>query len=259
MTQDETALEHQLPWVTSRQLSGQRDQCEVPHADLGAARHRLPAVREIIADLRASWLGALHLVFALTALEDLVDAGDTGEETVLFHRFMVNAAKYACSVDASTAVRRGIGVLGGKGTIEEFSVLPRLYRDSIVYEAWEGTHNVLVAQVLTDLRRLPILDVVAGRLAGPCRTAGDPTAEQALAQLDRALAEARMAVDDPDHGARFFRHTLDRLMTVARAAYLLDGGEELAARHLLAALGPDPEPAAAVAARIDALAGSGGS
>ena len=38
-------------------------------------------------------------------------------------------------------------MLGGNGTIEDFSPLPRLYRDAMVFESWEGTHNVLCAQV----------------------------------------------------------------------------------------------------------------
>lgn len=212
-----------------------------------------PAVRAVIAQLRASWLGAIHLAFALTDLEDRIDAGGANEETVLYHRFLVNATKYALSVDATNAARQGIELLGGNGTIEDFSVLPRLYRDSIVYESWEGTHNVLVAQVLADLRRLPILEVVAERLAAPCRSVGSPVAKQAVMQMDRALDAARRAVADPDYGSRFFRLTLDRLMTVARVAYLLDGGEDLAAEHLLAA--DDPESDAGFAARVDALAG----
>ena len=40
--------------------------------------------------------------------------------------------------------------------VETFSVLPRLLRDSIVVEAWEGGHNVLCAQVLRDARRFAI-------------------------------------------------------------------------------------------------------
>ena len=101
-------------------------------------------------------------MFALTELEDRIDAATADDEAVVYHRFLVNATKYALSVDATAAVRSAIEVLGGNGTIEDFSVLPRLYRDSIVYESWEGTHNVLVAQVLTDLNRLPIVDVVGG-------------------------------------------------------------------------------------------------
>mgnify|MGYP000450679406 CR=1 FL=1 len=38
-------------------------------------------------------------------------------------------------------------MLGGNGAIESFSVLPRLLRDNVVFENWEGTHNVLLVQV----------------------------------------------------------------------------------------------------------------
>ena len=142
-------------------------------------------------------------------------------------------------------------MLGGNGTIEEFSVLPRLYRDSIVYESWEGTHNVLVAQVLADLRRLPIVDVVAERLGGLLKANGSSTADRARAELDEALADARRAMADADFGARSFRRVLDRILAVARIAYLLDGDDEMAAEHvlhrrLLGAPTPDPVHAALV-------------
>ena len=53
------------------------------------ARHRhafgqpiveFPSTRATIADLRVAWLGALHLVFALTELEDRIDAGVADDE-----------------------------------------------------------------------------------------------------------------------------------------------------------------------------------
>ena len=61
-------------------------------------------------------------------------------------------------------MRRGIEALGGNGTIEDFSPLPRLWRDAIVFESWEGTHNVLVAQVLRDLARMDALELVHERV-----------------------------------------------------------------------------------------------
>jgi len=45
------------------------------------------------------------------------------------------------------------GRIGGNGAIETFSPLVRLYRDAMVLESWEGTHNVLVEQVLRDAAR----------------------------------------------------------------------------------------------------------
>lgn len=229
------------------------------------ARHRrafgapiadFPAVQATLADLRTAWLGALHLVLALTALEDRIDGGTADDEVVIYHRFLVNAAKYAASVEATAAVRNAIEVLGGNGTIEQFSVLPRLYRDSIVYESWEGTHNVLVAQVLADMRRLPVLDVVSDRLAKPLGEGGSPTADHAAAELDGAVNDARRAMADPEYGARYFRLVLDRLVGVAQVASLLAVGEEVAAAHLLRSrverLAPDAD--AGHAARVAALA-----
>ena len=60
-------------------------------------------------------------------------------------RFLVNANKYVTSIGATDVARSSIEVLGGNGTIEDFS-LPRLYHDAVVFESWEGTHNVLSAQ-----------------------------------------------------------------------------------------------------------------
>jgi alkylation response protein AidB-like acyl-CoA dehydrogenase len=196
------------------------------------ARHRqafgqpirdFPAVAETLERMRATWLANLHLTFTLTGYEDTIDRDEASDEQVLQHRFLVNVAKYAASRAATDVVRDGIEVLGGNGTIEDFSVLPRLYRDCIVYESWEGTHNVLVAQVLNDLRRLPILeamDAFAGQTGaqdGPWKTLRP--------HVERAIAE-------PDFGARNFRAIVDRWVLFLQCALLAQAGETRAARTL---------------------------
>lgn len=193
----------------------------------GRPINEFPAVQATLAAMRARWQGALHLCFELTELEDRIDAGTAGESDRLLHRFLVNAAKYATSTAATGVVRDGIEVLGGNGTIEDFSVLPRLYRDAIVYESWEGTHNVLVAQVLNDLRRLPILDALEGRAAelaarGPAGLG---------AALDDVLVGLQRATEDADFGAWHFRAVLDRVALVLEVG-LLAGHDEAAAEFL---------------------------
>ena len=96
-------------------------------------------------------------------LVDRIDGGEASEEDVAWHRLLVNANKLVTSVAATKVVRRGIETLGGNGTIEDFSPLPRLYRDAIVFESWEGTHNVLCAQVLRDLGKLDAVDLAVER------------------------------------------------------------------------------------------------
>ncbi|HWS47262.1 MAG TPA: acyl-CoA dehydrogenase family protein, partial [Acidimicrobiia bacterium] len=211
-----------------------------------------PLVRRTLASMTCSWLAALHLSWMLTELEDAVDAGTADDETVRFHRFLVNAAKYAASSAATRVVRDGIEVLGGNGTIEDFSVLPRLYRDAIVYESWEGTHNVIAQQVLNDCARLGLLSVVADRID---RLGVPAVAEPAKS----ALSDAQRALDDPGWGALHFRSVLDRLAAVLATASLLarGGGTPAgAAGELLAAqLDPAyrPEDDDDLPARIDAV------
>ncbi len=211
-----------------------------------------PSVRRTLADMVATAMGALHLVFALTGLEDSIDAGTADDPDVSYHRFLVNMTKYLVSVQATGVVRSAIEILGGNGTIEEFSVLPRLYRDTIVYESWEGTHNVLVGQVLNDLRRLPILDEVALRL-GRCldRAAPSPLSESAGRHLGRVLDEARRSMADPAFGEWHFRGVLDQLGVLAEVAYLIEAGEEASASHLLAGLSPGAPPSDSWEASIE--------
>jgi len=238
----------------------------------GYTRHRrafgshigtYPPVRATLVSMKAGWLGGLHLWWLLTSLEDRIDGARATDEDVTFHRFLVNAAKYATSVRATQVVRDGIEILGGNGTIEDFSVLPRLYRDSIVYESWEGTHNVLVAQVLRDLGRLGSVGVVADQLDALVARATSPTALIVQLAAKEARVHAERSIDDPPFGALHFRRVLDRWLLAFQAASLLAAGpgtEEEATGELLALEGLDPEyrPAAdpRYLARIDAtLAG----
>lgn len=223
----------------------------------GVPIEQFPSMRRLLADMTATSAGALHLVFALTGLEDRIDAATQSESDVLYHRFLVNAAKYLVSRQATTVVRSGIEVLGGNGTIEDFSVLPRLYRDAIVYESWEGTHNVLAAQVLNDLRRLPILDVVDDRLtavlAGVDQTEVSAILSERLAQV---LVIARRCQADAEFASWHFRSVLDELGVVAEAVYLCEAGEFDAATHLLAVYsvsGATIEDESVLARRVDAL------
>jgi hypothetical protein len=204
------------------------------------ARHReafgqpieaFPAVRQRIVDMATSQTAALHLCFELTRLEDLIDDGQASEADVILHRFCVNATKYLVSLQATDVVHSAIEVLGGNGAIEEFSVLPRLYRDAIVYESWEGAHNVLIAQVLNDCRRLPILNVVGDRLNLLASGAGELGNEIARITA-HSIDNARRAVDDVEFGAWHFRSIVDRLGLAYEAALLISSGETDLATHL---------------------------
>jgi len=189
-----------------------------------------PLVRSQLATIKAEWLAALHSTWALTQLDEAVDLASAGvsvpEADVGFHRYLVNANKLGCALAATTAVRRAIEVLGGNGTIEDFSVLPRLLRDAVVYEQWEGTHNVLTAQVLRDMGKLGLAGIVIDLTAVLLKGIGDDDlalvggrAEAALEDLAGGISRS---LEDPGFGALHFRSQLERLLRTHQVALLLD-------------------------------------
>ena len=192
-----------------------------------------PLVRENLAVMKAEGQGALASTLELTDVVHRIDRGEADADDVTWHRILVNANKFVTSLQATRTIRRGIEALGGNGTIEDFSPLPRLYRDAIVFESWEGTHNVLCAQVLRDLGRIDDgVDLLLERVDRLCNT--EPPALEALEQLAPRL---RASVADPErHGALHFRGQVDRLVRIVQVAglrgqVLQAAGELLARRH----------------------------
>jgi acyl-CoA dehydrogenase len=211
-----------------------------------------PLVRENLAVMKTEEQAALASSLALTELVACIDAGEASEDDVTAHRLLVNANKFVTSLTATAVVRRGIEALGGNGTIEDFSPLPRLYRDAIVFESWEGTHNVLCAQVLRDLARLDAADLMLERVRGVLPEADEAAVvETALQELEPRL---RRSLSDVAFGALHFRRQLDTVVRALQVASLLaDGGEPAAALHARRHLVPgyDPERDAAYPELVD--------
>jgi alkylation response protein AidB-like acyl-CoA dehydrogenase len=66
-------------------------------------------------------------------------------------RELIMLQKMAASWDSTDVIREAMSIFGGHGVMEDFSSLPRLYRDSAINELWEGPRNVLLTQVHRDL------------------------------------------------------------------------------------------------------------
>jgi alkylation response protein AidB-like acyl-CoA dehydrogenase len=73
------------------------------------------------------------------------------------HRFnireLIMLQKIAASWDCTDVIREAMSLFGGHGVMEDFSSLPRLYRDSAINELWEGPRNVLLTQIHRDLQQ----------------------------------------------------------------------------------------------------------
>jgi acyl-CoA dehydrogenase len=122
----------------------------------GKAIASYPMVQEAVIDIMAETYAATASSFYLAHLLDKIETEQASANDEACYRMLVNINKYITSIKGSEMIHRGIEVLGGNGAIESFSILPRLYRDMVVLESWEGTHNVLAVQVLRDIARLGI-------------------------------------------------------------------------------------------------------
>ena len=195
----------------------------------GGRIDRFPLVRENLAVMKSEEAAAFASSMHLTEVVARIDEGAATDEDVVWHRLFVNGNKFVTSLAATQVVRRGIETLGGNGTIEDFSPLPRLYRDAIVFESWEGTHNVLCAQVLRDLERFDAVDLAVQR-AG----ASDDLAER----LGRSVAE-------PAFGALHFRCQLAELVRSLQVSALRDSDPDAAGlverRHLVRGWNPEAD------------------
>ena len=69
-------------------------------------------------------------------------------------RELIMLQKIAASWDCTDVVRQAMSVFGGHGVMEDFSSLPRLFRDSAINELWEGPRNVLLTQMHRDFQRV---------------------------------------------------------------------------------------------------------
>ena len=149
-----------------------------------------PLVQETLADMRAETAAMVSGTFQIIALLDRVEAGTASEEEAGFLRVAINLNKMRTAQSAHEVILSGIEILGGNGAIESFSALPRLLRDNVVYENWEGTHNVLLNQVLRDAQRLgvhrPFFAGLARAAEGDARLAA--AVGEAQAAFDRLLA-----------------------------------------------------------------------
>jgi len=131
-------------------------------------------VDETLAWIHADTEACLAGSFWLSEIQEKLDTNTASAEEQSFFRIAVNLNKYRTAVLAHDAINRAIEVLAGNGTIETFSVLPRLFRDNVVFENWEGAHNVLRRQIFNDCLRYKLhegfLSIIRTRL-GSDRTA----------------------------------------------------------------------------------------
>ncbi|MED1865216.1 acyl-CoA dehydrogenase family protein [Fictibacillus nanhaiensis] len=69
-------------------------------------------------------------------------------------RELILLQKICATNEGAEVLRDAISIFGGHGVMEEFSSLPRIFRDVVVNEQWEGPRNLLLTQIYRDLERV---------------------------------------------------------------------------------------------------------
>jgi len=69
-------------------------------------------------------------------------------------RELIMLQKIVVADETPAMIRKAISFFGGHGIMEDFLSFPRLHRDSMIMELWEGPRNVLLTQIHRDFSRV---------------------------------------------------------------------------------------------------------
>lgn len=113
-------------------------------------------------------------------------------------RELILLQKIKAAQDAVQTIRTAISIFGGNGVIEDFTSLPRLFRDAMVNELWEGPKNVLLSQIHRDIKRATkwyeASEFVADLLVGVDK----PTVEKFQTKIEKLIAINLEAEPSPE-------------------------------------------------------------
>jgi acyl-CoA dehydrogenase len=192
----------------------------------GAAIGRYPLVLEALAEMKSDLYAMLASTLRLSTLVNRLDLGAASEQERAVHRLLVNINKYATSVQASLGIRRAQEIMGGNGAIEDFSAVPRLYRDAVVFESWEGSHNVLCLQAARDMQRYglhqQLLAYLGGLLDGVTRPELAGPQDLIVGQMEHGQRRLEQVLrGSPEFHQTHVRRVIDQLALLVQAACLL--------------------------------------
>ncbi len=181
-----------------------------------------PLIQETLVKLLArSWRNRL-LTFRLIAMVDENGLLPANEEQAMWQRFLTNLAKYRTALTVVDSLREAMLILGGNGIVEDFTVLPRLFRDAMIIETWEGPPNTLCLQIIRDAARSNLLPVFQSEIAGALeRWEKDFLShtrqifEQQFNDLNNALAENSTNKGWLEANARRIVDTMGSLIEIA--------------------------------------------
>ncbi len=183
------ALPLAMAGMLARAYQLARCYADTRHA-FGRAIIEYPLVQDNLARVKADLLAGTAATFAVVALQDAIDSGDeTRDEWRSMCRLMANVNKSVWSTRVNARMQDAAETLAGNGMIETMSSMPRLLRDGMATEKWEGSQNTMRMQVLRDVTRRDHGQVYLKVMAAIAEDIGGSGHERMV--LESALAECR--------------------------------------------------------------------
>ena len=106
------------------------------------------------------------------------------KDIVFDTRILISLLKPFATKKTSALLHDAMMLLAGNGIEEQFSPLPRLLRDSIIYETWEGPHFVLLTQAYKDMKKFNLRENMSAFFKRSVNDENHPLKEELLAILN---------------------------------------------------------------------------
>ena len=114
-------------------------------------------------------------------------------------RMLIMLHKLVSCADSASSSETAMSILGGHGLMEDFSALPRLFRDAVVLNgAWEGPRNLLLTRIFMDMQRATQRGYPPGELVADLLPSASREARRHLAdELAEVLDYPHLTATDP--------------------------------------------------------------
>lgn len=144
--------------------------------------------------------GAFKIYDLFLKLEQPLNPGISSDKPLeirkqLFNlRELVLLQKICTTSEGADVLREAMSVFAGHGVMEEFSSLPRIFRDVVVNEQWEGPRNLLLTQIYRDIQRVTEWYTPAEFVASILNGAAMDEITEFTAKLENLLQEPVLGI-----------------------------------------------------------------
>src|SRR5436305_6838232 len=172
------------------------------------------------------------LTFRLAAMVDEYGLVPEDAEQAMWQRFLINLAKYRTGATLTASIHDAIMILGGNGIVEDFTILPRLLRDAMIIETWEGPHNTLCLQIMRDAAKSNLIERWRAEISGVLERWPQDFLSTTRNQFETTFAQTLALLSperlmDNEWAATHARRAVDRMSDLLELAWLA----EVAARY----------------------------